>query len=135
MGIPIGELGGITPEIEARLKGQGIHQSDDLLQAAATVAGRNALAESTGASAGEILELANRADLARIKGIGRVYSNLLEHAGVDTVPELANRRADNLYARMAEVNAELHIARRTPPITLVEDWVAQAKVLPRALEY
>jgi predicted flap endonuclease-1-like 5' DNA nuclease len=135
MSIPIGDLGGITPEIEAGLKEQGIYQSEDLLKAAATVAGRDALAASTGAAASAILELANRADLARINGIGRVYSDLLEHAGVDTVPELANRRADNLYARMAELNTELRIARRTPPITLVEDWVAQAKELPRVLEY
>ena len=46
----------------------------------------------------------NRADLARVKGIGEEYADLLEVAGVDTVPELAQRNAANLTAKMAECN-------------------------------
>ena len=39
-----------------------------------------------------VLELINRADLARVKGIGSIYANMLEVAGVDTVKELAQRK-------------------------------------------
>ena len=60
-----------------------------------------------------LLELADLADLARIKGIGTVYSDLLEFAGVDTVMELAGRNPDNLYDRIMEVAAD-HSVRRTP---------------------
>ena len=49
-----------------------------------------------------MLELVNRADLARIKGIGEVYSNLLENAGVDTVLELSKRVPANLHAKLVE---------------------------------
>ena len=45
-----------------------------------------------------ILEWVNHVDLFRIKGVGEEYSDLLEEAGVDTVVELAQRKADNLYA-------------------------------------
>ena len=47
--------------------------------------------------------MANRADLARVRGVGGVFSDLLEHAGVDTVREFAIRRPDNLYANLVEI--------------------------------
>ncbi|NIW46849.1 MAG: DUF4332 domain-containing protein, partial [Gammaproteobacteria bacterium] len=46
----------------------------------------------------------NHCDLFRIKGVSEEYSDLLEEAGVDTVPELAQRNAENLYKKIVEVN-------------------------------
>lgn len=46
------------------------------------------MADCAGVAVEAMLELANRADLARIKGIAGVYSDLLEEAGVDTIKEL-----------------------------------------------
>lgn len=71
----------------------------------------------------------------RIKGIGSEYADLLEAAGVDTVPELAQRNADNLYAKLKEINEAKDLVRRLPSEAQVVDWVAQAKALPRLLEY
>jgi len=75
------------------------------------------------------------ADLFRIKGVGQEFAELLEAAGVDTVPALAQRNAANLTAKMEEVNAEKNLTRRTPKADEVEKWVAEAKSLPRALTY
>jgi len=63
------------------------------------------------------------------------YADLLECAGVDTVPELAQRNAGNLQAKMAEVNEEKKLVRKVPTGSQVEDWVAQAKVLPRVVTH
>jgi len=82
-----------------------------------------------------ILKFANMADLMRIKGIGEEYSELLEASGVDTVPELSHRVPSNLVSKMQEINAERKLTRRVPVLSEVEKWVAQAKELPRALEY
>ena len=71
----------------------------------------------------------------RIKGVGEEYSDLLEAAGVDTVPELAQRNAANLHKKIEETNAERNLVRRIPTLSLVTDWVAQAKELPRVIEY
>ena len=68
-------------------------------------------------------------------GIGGVFSDLLEHAGVDTVKELATRRPDNLYTTLIETNAGKRFAGRAPTRNAVESWVAQAKKLPPVLEY
>jgi predicted flap endonuclease-1-like 5' DNA nuclease len=82
-----------------------------------------------------ILEWVNLADLFRIKGIGEEYSDLLEEAGVDTVPELAQRNPANLLQKLVEVNEEKKLVRRLPVLSQVEDWVKQAKDLPRIVEY
>jgi hypothetical protein len=67
--------------------------------------------------------------------VGEEYSDLLEEAGVDTVPELAQRNATNLHAKLVETNAETKLVRRLPTQKQVEDWVAQAKKMPRAINY
>lgn len=135
MAISIGKLRGMSAELAAKLKAQGIVYSDQLLEAAKMPAGRKALAEQMGVESRVILELANRADLARVRGIAGVFSDLLEHAGVDTVKELATRRPDNLHAKLVEINAAKKLAGRTPDAGMVKDWVAQAQALPKLLEY
>jgi len=135
MTVPIRVLKGVDEELAGKLKALGLSDSEKLLEAARTPAARKDLAEKLGVSTDLVLELANRADLARIKGIAEVYSDLLENAGVDTVAELANRNPENLAAKLAEVNAGHKFAKRTPPLSFVEQWVAQAKALGRGLEY
>jgi predicted flap endonuclease-1-like 5' DNA nuclease len=135
MAISIGKLRGMSAELAAKLKARGIVYSDQFLEAARTPAGRKDLAEQVGVESRVILELANRADLARVWGIAGVFSDLLEHAGVDTVKELATRNPGNLHAKLLEVNAEKKLAGRVPSLDMVKDWVAQAQALPRVVEY
>jgi len=135
MAISINKLRGMSAELAAKLKARGIVYSDQLLEAARTPAARKALAEQVGVESRVILELANRADLSRVWGIAGVFSDLLERAGVDTVKELATRNPENLHAKLVEINAEKKTAGRTPHQAMVKDWVAQAKSLPKLLEY
>ena len=69
------------------------------------------------------------ADLMRVSGVGSEYSELLEAAGVDTVKELRNRNAENLAAKMAEVNEQKKLTRAVPSQKVVEGWVEQAKTM------
>ena len=129
------EVEGIGASYSEKLIAAGCTTQEQLLSDCAKPAGRKALAEKTGISDKLILKWANRADLARIKGVGSEYADLLECAGVDTVPELAQRNAGNLHAKMEEVNEEKKLVRTLPSASQVEGWVAQAKELPRALHY
>ena len=85
----------------------------------------------------DILHLANRADLARIRGISGVYSDLLEIAGVDTVKELATRRADHLFAKIAETNDRDRLTTKPPTQSIVQNqrltsvWTLAADFHPR----
>lgn len=131
----IEEVEGIGPAIGEKLRGAGVATTDALLEGAKTPAQRKALAESTGLSEKQILKFTNMVDLFRINGVGSEFAELLEAAGVDTVPELAQRNAENLAKRMAAVNEEKSLTRRVPSENEITRWVAEAKTLPRMIEY
>jgi predicted flap endonuclease-1-like 5' DNA nuclease len=133
--IKIEDIEGIGEVSGQKFRALGITSVEKLLENARTKKQRQDLAEQTDISEKRILRFANMADLYRINGVGQEFSELLEAAGVDTVPELAQRNAANLTAKMKEVNEEKKLARRSPNLAEVEKWVAQAKELPRALEY
>jgi predicted flap endonuclease-1-like 5' DNA nuclease len=126
---------GIGPVYAEKLRVAGIRSVSALLRAGATPEGRRDLEEKTGIGHEYILDWVNRADLMRIRGVGEEYSDLLEWAGVDTVPELAQRSADNLYKKILEVNEEKELVRRPPTRDMVARWIEQAKTLARAVSY
>ncbi len=129
------DIEGIGDAFAEKFKAINIRTVEDLLSTGCNPAGRKMLAEKTGISDKLILRWVNCADLYRIKGIGQEYSQLLEAAGVDTVVELAQRNAANLTAKMAEVQAAKKLVRRVPVQSQVEEWIAQAKTLPRVVTY
>lgn len=131
----INMIEGIGDAYEAKLVAVGIKTVEALLDACTTKEARAELAKKADIAEKLILKWANHADLMRIKGIGGQYSELLEAAGVDTVPELAQRNAENLVKKMEEVNAEKPLVRLLPVKKQVEKWIKQAKELPRALQY
>jgi len=129
------QIEGIGPVYADKLQQTGIESIEDLLNKGAAPQGRKEIAEKTGISPKLVLRWINRADLARVQGIGEEYGDLLEAAGVDTVPELAQRNPQNLYQKLREVNAEKKLVRHLPSQAQVESWVTQAKELPRVMTY
>ncbi|WP_428354468.1 DUF4332 domain-containing protein [Methyloprofundus sp.] len=131
----LSEIEGIGGTYSAKLEEAGISSLENLLQCCCEKKGRKKISEQTGLTEKQLLNWVNRADLSRIKGVSTQYADLLECAGVDTVPELAQRKAENLQQKMAEVNAEKNLVRKVPTASQVEDWVAQAKELPRVITH
>ncbi len=134
MNVKMHELKGVSEEVANALKTHEIYDSDKFLAAADHPKERAALAAKLGIHEKDVLELANRADLARINRIGKVYADLLEHAGVDSVIELRNRKPENLLQKLTEVGTE-HDVKRLPRLEEVQDWVTQAKTLDRAVHH
>jgi len=126
---------GIGEIYAQKLRGAGITTTQALLEKGASPRGRQEIAEKTAISERLILEWVNHVDLFRIKGVGEEYSDLLEEAGVDTVPELAQRNAEHLYQKLVSVNQEKKLVRRLPTQAQVSDWIEQAKRLPRVIAY
>jgi predicted flap endonuclease-1-like 5' DNA nuclease len=129
------DIEGIGAVYTEKLHQHGVRTTERLLKIGATKKGREDLAEMSGISEKLILEWVNLADLMRVRGIGSEYSDLLEEAGVDTVKELRNRRPDNLYKALVEVNEQKKLVRRIPSEKEVTDWVSQAKTLPPVVTY
>jgi predicted flap endonuclease-1-like 5' DNA nuclease len=129
------DIEGIGETYAQKLQAAGLTTIEGLLAKGASPKGRQEIAEQSGISGKLILEWVNHADLYRIKGVGSEYSDLLEAAGVDTIPELAQRVPANLFKKLIEVNAEKKLVRRPPTEKQVASWVEQAKALPRIIVY
>ena len=131
----IEDVEGIGSVLGEKFRAAGVKDTDALLKSALTPGQRKALAEKTGLSEARVLKFTNMVDLYRVSGVGSEYAELLEVAGVDTVPELATRNAASLTQAMAAVNQEKKLTRQVPTESEVAKWVEQAKGLPRMLEY
>jgi predicted flap endonuclease-1-like 5' DNA nuclease len=129
------EIEGVGEAYSGKLRTAGIPSVEELLQRGATPKGRDEIAQTTGISGQLILQWVNHADLFRIKGVAGEYSELLEAAGVDTVVELAQRNAANLYQSLTDTNSSKQLVRQLPTAAQVADWVEQAKSLPRQVSY
>ena len=129
------DIEGIGPVYAQKLKKAGVSTTEALLKKGATPKDRQAIANKSGIGGKRILRWVNHADLFRIEGIAGEYAELLEAAGVDTVAELAQRNAEHLCQKLAEVNEATKLVRVVPVQGQVEKWVEQAKNLPRVVEY
>jgi hypothetical protein len=129
------EIEGIAEGFAQKLGAAGVGSIEELLEKGATPSARDALAEASGINPKQILTWVNHADLFRIHGVAGEYAELLEASGVDTVVELAQRNAENLAAKLAEINDAKHLVRSVPAASQVEKWVAEAKNLPRAVTH
>lgn len=131
---PLKSLGVTASEITA-LKTAGIKTAAALLEAAKTPKGRKELAQVSGLDPKRILELANKADRMRVKGLGKEYADLLHVVGVDTVRELKYRNPGKLAEAMAAANKKRRLVRLVPTEKAVGRWVEDAKKLPPKISY
>ena len=129
------DVEGIGTSSAAKLVEAGIETTQAFLEAAATEAGRAALAIKTGISKNLLLEWVNHVDLMRIKGVGSEFSDLLEAAGVDSCTELAQRNASNLLAKVVDLNATKKLVRQLPTEEQIQAWIEEAKTLPKLVTH
>ena len=132
---PLEYIEGIGPVYAGKLSQNGVNTPLDLLREGATPQGRSDIAKRSEISGLLVLEWINHIDLYRIKGVGSEYADLLEESGVDTVMELAHRNPQNLFEKMSSVNDAKQLVRKLPAHNQVEDWIEQAKELPRVIQY
>jgi predicted flap endonuclease-1-like 5' DNA nuclease len=120
---------GIGPTYGDRFRRMGIRVVEDLLRAGSTRKRRRELASELGVAPKTLLKWVYRADFFRLKGIGKQYSSLLESAGVNTMNDLSRRNSKNLYLLLKETNKEKNLVKRIPPLSLIQNWVDNAKML------
>ena len=133
--VKLSTIEGIGKVYSEKLEAIGLSTIEQLLERAGSRKGRREIAEKAEVSEQLLLGWVNRADLCRIKGIGRQYADLLESAGVDSVPELAKRNPEHLLLKMQEINDRKGLVRSMPYLKQVEKWVVRAKGLPRAVSH
>jgi Domain of unknown function (DUF4332) len=134
MAYPISEIPGISTDVAAILKKEGIRTTIGFLRAAKTPKQRLKMAEKTGLDSKRVLEWATTCDRLRVKGIGAEYAQLLGNIGVKTVGDLRFRNPRNLVEKMREANKDKHV-QLLPKEKTVERWIENAKKLLPLIRY
>src|SRR5262245_58295224 len=124
----------VTSAQAEKLKKAGVSTTEELLAKAAKAKDRKALAKSSGLSAADLLTLAKRCDLLRIKGVGSEMVLLFDAAGVKTTADLAKQEPPKLLTAVTNANKTAKITEKPPTEPQLADWIDQAKKLPPVLE-
>jgi len=124
----------VKPGEVEKLKKASVSTTEELLTKSAKAKDRKALAKSSGLSAADLLVLAKRCDLLRIKGVGSEMVLLLEAAGVKSTSDLVKQDAAKLLTAATDANKTAKITEKLPTEPQLADWIDQAKKLPQVVE-
>jgi predicted flap endonuclease-1-like 5' DNA nuclease len=133
--LPISKLRGVPFQARVALKVRRVTTCNQLLAAAATAEDRESLARATRIAPEILTDLVQRADMARVNGVGAVFGLMLEELGIRDVQTLASQDAEALHERLRGYNRRERLARRSPTPEEVSDWVGQARRLPTLLTF
>lgn len=116
------------------LRNMGIKTSEDLLHVCRTEKIRHRIAKDLSVSEETLLTWICQADLLRVKGVGKHYSELLESAGVNTVADLSTKSPTLLRQTLKIINKEKNLVKRVPPVGTIQIWVNDAQNLEHIIE-
>ncbi len=119
----------VPAALRIALKARKIVSSDQLLAAAGVFEQRVALAALAQLDLAQLTDVVCRADLARIPGIGRVFTGMLVDLGIG-IATLALLEKVALREQLFQHNRANRIARRSPSPDEVADWIDRAANLP-----
>lgn len=133
---PIRDLPGVDEETAKKLEEHEIFTTKEFLEMSVNRNDRQIISDLLEIPEGDILTMANMADLLRIESIMPAWAWLLEKVGVDTIPELAQRNEERLYRSIEEYSIAFHDeVDKKPTLKEVEEWVEKAKNMKRILKY
>ncbi len=123
----INSINGMTHIEATKLRRARVRTTVTFLQIASSRSGRALLTKETGISSPKLLHWAKRAELMKIKDLGRDYSDLLEAVGVESVSELKRRNPESLHESMSAINNKQEIVDRMPSLKRVTKWIEESK--------
>jgi predicted flap endonuclease-1-like 5' DNA nuclease len=124
----------LTPAQVEKLHKANVNTTEELLAKASKAKDRKTLAKTSGLPAADLLALAKRCDLLRIKGVGAEMVLLLEAAGVKSTADLVKQEPGALTAAVTKANQTSKITEKLPTEPQLADWIGQAKNLPQVVE-
>lgn len=126
---PMSDLKGLQPEVKTKLASEGIRTTTQLLEHTRTQKQCAELAHEVGTTFGAIKDLANRADLMRLHGVGGDFSNMLVEVGVTSCMELQHCIPEKLHTQLEKISPDKQIGHRVPTLAQMTQWIIEAKVL------
>lgn len=126
---------GVDPEHVEMLAAVGIRNIKQMLEVGRIERDREALSEKARVPPDVILELVKLSDLARIPGVKGIRARLYHDAGVDTIEKMAAWDPEELRGMVAEFVEWTGFEGIAPLPAEARFTVAQAKRLPKVVEY
>tara|TARA_B100001113_G_scaffold278844_1_gene233529 strand:+ start:2333 stop:2737 length:405 start_codon:yes stop_codon:yes gene_type:complete len=123
----IDSINGMTHTEATKLRRARVRTTVTFLQIASTRSGRALLTKETGITSPKLLHWAKRAELMKIKNLGRDYADLLEAVGVESVADLKRRNPESLHEMMQNANQVKKIVDRMPSLKRVTNWINDSK--------
>jgi hypothetical protein len=103
-----------------RLRTAGVNNCRQLLRAWQRPERFQRLVIATGLSRETLDDVARRAEVSQVRGVGTTTLAHLFEVGVDSLDALAARKPESLRADLQRVTA------RPPNLAVIEDWILQA---------
>ena len=123
----IDSINGMTHTEATKLRRARVRTTVTFLQIASTRSGRALLTKETGITSPKLLHWAKRAELMKIRNLGRDYADLLEAVGVESVADLKRRNPESLHEMMHNANQAKKIVDRMPSLKRVTNWIDDSK--------
>ena len=123
----IDSINGMTHTEATKLRRARVRTTVTFLQIASTRSGRALLTKETGITSPKLLHWAKRAELMKIKNLGKDYADLLEASGVESVSDLKRRNPESLHEMMNGINKRKKIVDRMPSLKRVTRWIDDSK--------
>ena len=123
----IDSINGMTHTEATKLRRARVRTTVTFLQIASTRSGRALLTKETGITSPKLLHWAKRAELMKIKNLGKDYADLLEAVGVESVSDLKRRNPESLHEMMNGINKRKKIVDRMPSLKRVTRCIEDSK--------
>jgi site-specific recombinase XerD len=132
---PLREFRGINRAYVEKLASVGIKNVKEMLEAGLTRKARQELSQKAGIPVEAVLELVKLSDLARVQGVKSIRARLYYDAGVDTIEKMAKWDPEKLRLMLIDFVERTSFDGIAPLPKEAESTVAEAKKLPKVVEY
>lgn len=127
MNYKMSDLKGIDENQVAQLRQGNVENTDEMMNVWKDPARRSSITASTGLTDEQLTRLASMARVARIKGVGPKYADLLVTAGVRGRKSLGTYTPETLVQHLGDVSAAKNLAGPLPSLIEVGAWFAELK--------
>lgn len=117
-------LNGVSDDDVRRLRGVGIHHTNQFLHRTSLEIDRRRLSKKTGISAERLIEFAHQCTLLEVSGMER-WVPLVRRLGVNSMKDLRAQDAADFHTKLIEA---IGLAG-APSVTDVQYWISQATPL------
>ena len=129
------DIVGIDEVAAERLREVGVRTSEQLIELGASSTARMRLADQTHLDDATIKQWVHQADLMRIPGVSPGLAHLLCQVGVCTVPKLAYRSSEALYAELVSFTSKRHETQYLPTLAELHHYGVSAKHMPKLVHH